>query len=429
MKNYKIICFILAILLIVALFLLFFPSGKKSVSGKKVVIRFSVWGGAVEKNIWEKTIEAFEKKYPDIKIKLEILSSGYKDKLHTMLASETAPDVFYTDHSSMFYKFVSKNVLLNLDPYIESDKEINLDDFFPQALDMFRVQGHLYAFPKDLHTFVLYYNKDVFDRAGINYPDESWNWNKFLEISKKLTVDRDGDGVIDQHGFVWDPRYWIILVYQNGGSLFNKEKNRALMDDKKVIEAINFLNNTVQSKISINPGSVKYSELNQMFSIGKVAMFISGVWVGAEFRKSNFNWDVAPLPFGKLRATALVGSGPVIYSKTRHPKEAYEFAKFTVSVEAEKIYSELGVSIPTRKSVAYSDAFLNPKMPPKNAKVFLDEIKYSYTLEFDDFELGDEIYNNIVQPELDKIWFQNKNPESICPLIAKEVNKFLAEHR
>jgi len=356
-----------------------------------------------------------------------MISSGYQDKLQTMLASESAPDVFYTDHSSMFYKFASKGVLLDLNPYIQNDKEFNINDFFPQALNMFHINGHLYALPKDLHTFVLYYNKDVFDEAGVEYPNKTWNWEKFIKISKLLTKDKNGDGVIDQHGFVWDPRYWIILVYQNGGSIFNKEKTKCLMSSKEVIEALKFLNYSVQNKISINPGTVKYRELNQMFAIGKVAMYISGVWVSAEFREYNFNWDIAPLPKGKRRATVIVGSGPVIYSKTKYPEQAYKFIKFTVSPEAERIYSKLGVSIPTRKSIAYSDAFLNPKLSPKNAIVFLEQIKYGYTIEFDDFIYGNEINQTIVQPELDKIWFGDKSPEEICPDIEYKVNKFLTK--
>ncbi|MBN1898085.1 MAG: extracellular solute-binding protein, partial [Spirochaetes bacterium] len=195
----------------------------------RIAIRFSTWGGAIEMNVWQATINRFEEKNPDIKITLEMLSGGYQDKLQAMLASETAPDVFYVDHSSMFFRFVSDKVLLNLDPLIKSDKNMDLNDFFPGALDMFRVNGHLYAFPKDLHTFALYYNKDIFDEADLDYPDESWDWNTFIRASKKLTIDKNNDGILDQYGFTWDPRYWMMLVYQNGGRLFNKKKSKCLM--------------------------------------------------------------------------------------------------------------------------------------------------------------------------------------------------------
>ncbi|MBU1076174.1 MAG: extracellular solute-binding protein, partial [Spirochaetes bacterium] len=232
--------------------------------------------------------------------------------------------------------------------------------------------------------------------------------------------------VIDQYAITWDPRFWLIVIYQNESRLFNKEKNRCIMSDKKTIEAIGFLNDLLNRyKVAINPQSVKYSELNQNFMTGRIAMYISGVWVGAEFRQSNFRWDVALLPKGKKRATGIVGSGPCMYSKTRHPEEAYEFVKFIVGPEAQKIYSELGVSIPTRKSIAYSECFLNPKAPPENSKVFLDQIKYGHTFEFDDFGAGSEININILQPELDKIWFQNKNPDNVCSVIENRVNEFL----
>ncbi len=421
---------IISLIILLSFFFLFSCVKKREnyISDKnKTVIRFSVWGGDIEFKIWKEVIKNFESKYSNVKVKLEMLPGGnYKDKLQAMLASETAPDVFYTDHSSMFYGFVARDVLLPLDKYIKQDKDIDIKDFFPQALEMFRVKGKLYAFPKDLHTFALYYNKDVFDKSGIKYPDKSWNWNKFLEVSKKLTLKKNSGNHMLQYGFIWDPRYWVMLVYQNNGAIFNKDKSKCLIGDKKVIEAIDFLNYTIQNKISINPGTIKYRELNQMFMLGRVAMYISGVWVGAEFRNQNFNWGIATLPKGKCRATLLVGSGPVVYAKTKHVTAAYNFAKFIVNKKSQKLFAKLGVSIPTRKSIAYSKYFLGDD--EQNMNVFIEQIKYGRTLEFDDFELGDEIMKEIVSPELDKVWFGNKNTKEACSVIEKGVNEFLSKY-
>lgn len=420
MKRTGIFCVILAAL--------FWGGCGKSQKG--VTLRFSVWGGQTEKEVWNRTISAFEKKNPGIRVVLDVISSGYQDKLQSMIASGTAPDVFYTDHSSLFYNLVSRDLLLDLTSRISNSREFSLEAYFPEAVRMFSVRGRLYAFPKDLHTFVVYVNKDAFDSAGIPFPSSDWTWDEFLETARRLTAHGIKNGAAEKKGFLWDPRFWVMLVHQNNGRLFSANYDRSLFSDARVIEALRFLNNALnKEKVCINPGSIKYEEMNQMFVLGKIGMYVSGVWVGAGFRQSSFRWDILPLPRGRKKSTGLVGSGCVVHSGTAHPEEACRFGMFTIQEEAEKIYASLGVSIPTLKSVAFSRAFLDPNQPPSGARIFLDEIAFGRTLDYDDFSRGKEIYDTVIQPELDKIWFDGQNPEAVCQEIDRKIAGYFKRNR
>lgn len=139
--------------------------------------------------------------HPDIKVRIEnVTYDAYWPRFLTMVAGGIPPDVIFLE-STRLASFASKGTILDLDPFIEADEEINMADFYPLALDALRYKGRLYALPNDIAVFAMFYNKDMFDEAGsIPHPQKGWTWDDFLEISKKLTRDIDGDGKIDQFG-------------------------------------------------------------------------------------------------------------------------------------------------------------------------------------------------------------------------------------
>ena len=161
--------------------------GRKSAKNE---ITLLMWGRAEEIKAVDNFIEKFNKIYPDIKVN-RIHSAQYYDKLQTMMASDTPPDVLYMG-SEYFPTYVSKNTLLDLTPFIKNDPDtntakFNIKDYFKETLKPFMYKKSYYGIPKDFTTLVLYYNKDLFDKEGIEYPTDKWTWVDFRKAAKALT--------------------------------------------------------------------------------------------------------------------------------------------------------------------------------------------------------------------------------------------------
>ena len=152
-------------------------------NGKKVEVTLAGWGGnPSEQKLLQQTLDEFEKKHPNIKVKLEVISEQYMDVIKTRLIGGEGPDVFYLDAFEA-PALIETGVLEPLDKYVTDDFDIN--DFEKPLLDAFKGKdGHIYGFPKDYSTLALFYNKKMFKEAGVDVPK---TWDELREVAKKLT--------------------------------------------------------------------------------------------------------------------------------------------------------------------------------------------------------------------------------------------------
>ena len=139
----------------------------------------------------------------------------------------TPPNVFDVA-VGRFRSFVERGILLNLSPYITKSE---IKDFYPLAIKAFSYKDSIYGLPWECETLVLYYyNKDLFDKEGLECPNSSWNWQQSLSACKKLTKDVNKDGIIDQYGFIlsnWLGE-WLPFIWQNNGRLMDEAGTRWL---------------------------------------------------------------------------------------------------------------------------------------------------------------------------------------------------------
>ena len=152
---------------------------KKNMSGE---ITFSFWGIPEEVAVQEAITEEFNKEYPNIKVNLDHVSGAadFNTTILTRISGGTAPDVFYMGEV-MVPIYADKGVVEDLLPYAEQDS-LDLSDYWDGVLSPAGYHdGHLWAFAKDCTPYMIYYNKDMFDEAGVAYPDSSWDFEKFKE--------------------------------------------------------------------------------------------------------------------------------------------------------------------------------------------------------------------------------------------------------
>ncbi len=189
-------------------FLIHLESAPRFEDGLRVY-RFACWGADKEIRELEALIAPINARATDFRIRLVPIPSDYHTKLCTMIAGDTAPELFYLSQEHVA-AFASQGALLDLTDLVAQDRQgaTDLDSYYPSVLEQFRWQGRLYGLPWIAQPVVLYCNVDAFVAAGVELPDRSWDWEKFVAAGKKLTRDTNGDGRIDQWGFIlngWPP--------------------------------------------------------------------------------------------------------------------------------------------------------------------------------------------------------------------------------
>jgi len=174
---------------------------KPAATNGPVEITFTMWGAPEELAVWQAVVDDFHKANPNITVKVDVSDwDSYWTKLNTLIAGGTPPDVFAMD-APLFMDWQNRGALLNLQPYIDADPAF-LSGIYPQTLSAYKTADGYYGLPRDFQTIVLFYNKDMFDAAGVEYPTSDWTYDDMLAAAKKLTLDKDNDGKIDQYG-IW----------------------------------------------------------------------------------------------------------------------------------------------------------------------------------------------------------------------------------
>ncbi|HET6453245.1 MAG TPA: sugar ABC transporter substrate-binding protein [Armatimonadota bacterium] len=368
-------------------------------------------------------VPEFEASHPDIKIRLNssLGDTGYDAKLLTLIAGKIPPDIVHiTQQNFPFYAV--KGIFLDLNPVIARDKSFNLNDYFGPVMDGMRFQGKLLGLPSDFSTIALVYNKRMFDKYHVPYPDKNWDWDKFLWAAKKLTRDTDGDGVIDQFGFVNINSYnrWPAWVWMNGGDILSPDMKKCLLDKPESIEGLKFYID-LSTKYHVAPMGAQTlgQSYQEMFMTEHAAMIADARYAYKTFAKGmSFPWDIAPMPKGKQRVTTFIWGGNSILRSTKHPREAWEFLKFLSGKEGALLNVRAGNAFPAYKKVAMSDLVLKSPLSPPHDKVFLDAIEYGrqapFPPQFTEF--------NQAMTKFDGCYLGYTPVDQICRQFTKDVN-------
>jgi multiple sugar transport system substrate-binding protein len=354
--------------------------------GEKTKIRATVWVGQAELDALNQMTDTYLETHPDIEVEWINISGGGpygRDKLLTMIAGGDIPDMMMLN-TGQFEGLASRGALLPLDDFVSRDS-MDLGIYWPQAIEGSKYQGTLYALPRDMSNVILYYNKDLFDAAGVAYPTDDWTWDDFLAAAQELTIDKDGDGQIDQWGFglnniVW---VWAGFVWGNGGDVLSEDRKQCLLEDPKTVEALEFyFGLQTEEGVSPPPGALpEASGSGDQMLTQAIAMGLFGPWwrpamVGNE---NQFAWDVAnpPMAPGGGRGSVAYIDHWAMSAQTEVADETWEFMKFLTSQEGQEMWTELigARSISPIKAVAESDAWTS--YGGSSGQIILDALSFS----------------------------------------------------
>ena len=305
----------------------------------------------------QRIIAEFEKSHPQIHVRVIYDTSKFQ-KLNVQLAGGAAPDLFYYVVDRL-PALAQRGQVADL-----TEKFSSLaDQFYPEVFESCRVGGKLCMVPFHFSTDILFYNRDWFEKAGESVPNESWDWQKFAEVVARSAAQRQAriPTVL--------PRP-LLLVQSFGGVLFAAGK--CTVNSPESIAALQFYRDLVARGIAPTTaamGEVEAFDGVNLFRDGKIPVLVGRTYMLTEFDHiADFRWDVAPVPKGKVRWSRLSVGGNCVWSGTKHPQEAWEFAQF-YSTEGAKIAAKSRNAIPALKVAAASAQF-----PP----AMMEALKYSH---------------------------------------------------
>jgi multiple sugar transport system substrate-binding protein len=325
----------------------------------------------------------FEAANPGIKIDNSTIPgyAAFWDRIQALYASGKSPDV-YGMSVGYEWDFANEGKIIDLDDQIKA--EMPADEYYQSPLPMLRYpdpSGRLFAFPMHWVCSCLYYNKDLFDKAGVPYPDESWTWDTLLDAAKELTGG-------NQYGFSSNSAHTHLdaAIVANGGKVLNDDYKSCALNSPEAIDTIQwFVDLIYKHKVAPDPNQatdIGLTTANLPFQSGQVAMVVDGSWQIVTARGATFSWDIAMVPGGKVKRVIYGGPDSLsISSKSEHPEEAWKFLKYAVG-PARSLASFSPGTVPIFKATAQSEEWLEKGLPPANKKVLLDTEQYMVGAEF-----------------------------------------------
>lgn len=403
-----------------------------------VDLRVSLWAGAQELQMEQRIVDEFMRRHPGVRVQIESIPSNYKEKILASMAAGSVADVILLD-SPIIPTLLNKSALLDLAPYADS-LGVDLGQYFEPVIETYTRGDSLLAFPKGFTPLVMYYNRRLFDDAGLAYPEDGWTWDDYLAAAQRLTVDADGDGIPEQYGtvFLTDLYLWQPWVWMNRGDIVSPDGRRAsgFFDSPESMEALRFLMDlrTVHGVAPHNLQTVAgsfSSAAASLFYNNRIAMMPSGHWalLGMDeyVRKGDLDVGVVPLPVPEdgVKSTVLYGAGWSVTRQTRHPEWAVRLAAFLGGDWAAEVRAASDIEIPAVAEAARLKAEADTT---GMEQVFLDEVPYgrqSWGTKIDDFLRIEQITKQAIE----EVMIGGRDLERTFTMAAEEIDEVLATVR
>lgn len=308
-------------------------------------------------------VEAFEGENPNITV--EVSSAPFADYftlLEADLVGGDAPDVFELNFES-FVSYAANNVLLDLTPYLSEGTP-----YYPRALEAFEHEGQQLALPESFSTVLLFYNKDLFDQAGIEYPTADWTWDDAMEAAQAIRALGD-----DIWGIFSPIQFWEFYkkAAQNNCEFFNEDMTESTINAPECVEALETMVSFVEADVMPDQIEAAGVTSEELFAQGNLGMIVIGIWMFGAFQDVPFAWDVELEPAMAQQGHHFFANGVAVSADTAHPEEAAAWAQFlTASETAARVRVDAGWELPALDQPEYVAAYLEQTPPENREAVF-----------------------------------------------------------
>jgi len=403
-------------------------------------ISFLIWqqSPGMDKAIGEDLPRKFEAAHPGTKVNVTILPfDQYNTKLALLSSSGTPPDTFAA--ATDFMRFISEGKVVALDELIKQDPV--LSDPAQSRVD---ANGFMRADRKSVYGtqfgpicgMQLYYNRDLFDKAGVKYPDDNWTWTDFHEAAKKLTIVEGGKTT--QWGTAWGylagwDGGWAPLVWDEGGEIFDSPFNpeKFYFDSPEVIKAWQFMQDMIfKDKVAPAPSDMEaLGQAGGPLLSGKVAMIIDGCWMMNSYKDGKFKLGMTVLPKGsKGRYNAgWYAGGMAISADSKNKELTWAYLRWLAADEqANQILASVGGACGAPMVKAFDKIYAASwkDVPGGDACTqSLDNVRAASIWA----NPWNEIWTNIISPQWDKFKTGAIDAQQFADAIHKPANDALSK--
>ncbi|MEA2104335.1 MAG: ABC transporter substrate-binding protein [Candidatus Cloacimonadota bacterium] len=347
--------------------------GKKEQTSDKTTIEFWHAMGGPLGDALTIMIDEFNNTHDDIYLKAISMGryEALSQKLMAAIVANTQPDMAQA-HENWTAKLIGGKAIIPIEKFINGKNGLSkeeLEDFYPVFIKSSTFGDTMWAFPFNKSVRVMYYNKDMFYKNGldINKPPETWD--DFINICKILTQDANGDGKIDQWGTTFATSVWqfLNLLLEAGGKIINEDQTKSLLNSKYGIMALNYLDDLLH-KYRVAYLSTGYDGQND-FLASKVGL-VEGSSVSMVYLQKDgsipFNIGISAIPHKKTKHNLISGTNVVIFrndkdkESQKRQEACWKFIKWFTSPEKTAQWANLTYYMPVRKS-ALNDPQLQEK--------------------------------------------------------------------
>lgn len=381
----------------------------------------------------EASLSAFRQRHPQITVNVtNTPGPTYNDKIQTLIAAGSAPDMFRLG-GDVFASFYVLKALAQLDPLIKRDR-FDLADFYAASLDVTRWGTRQYGLPSGFGYRVLFYNVDLFRKEGLPLPPGEWNapgwtFDDFVRVARQLTKRGDGPA---QWGFVSPRASWQIWLYAGGGRAISPSHDEVVIDRPEAVEALQAIGD-LETRHQVGQVGDETREMNvqQAFLAGRAAMWQSSLNTGTTTARTarGFEWDATPPPRGPkttgMRKTFGGGSAWHLGVDSKVQEAGWTLLRFLLSPEVVTQAAKEGFA-PERKSVVGSAAWTGDPLPPKSKKVITGG--FDGIIPFPKLTTWTE-WNQTANRELGPLWTGQKTAAEVAGAIKAATEPLMARHR
>ncbi len=389
-----------------------------------ITLNVGGWSSSPEEDaIVQQNLNNFMRLHPNIKINpWSPIYTNYPDAMNALAASNQLPDVFFMP-PNLAPEFISKGNLLNLSPYMASDNVQNSDYEAPLLAPFQCKSGQVYGLPKDWGTLGIFYNKDLFRKAGVALPSDSWTWDDMRSIAKKLTSGGNAPTSVHGISLTADSSRWLAFLFADGGSVLNNGGTRATFNDNVGIDTLNYYASFQRvDASSILPSDVGDAWSRDAFGKQRVAMVMEGPWLIPYLQKyyPNTHYGIAPLsisPTGR-RANLIFTNAWSASASTRYPAAAWELIQYMTGKDVQANVLKQGFALPTLVSLA-SDPYFDTH---PDVKTLFDAQTYG---DLDYYGPQDNFIHDRLNLAIDSVLLGEADARSALNKAAQQINKML----
>lgn len=359
----------------------FAPDSGGANSNPKTTVTIAVPAsvGGVEKAVMESLVAAYKAANPSVTqdFYVQEINGSYDSEMTQLASAGVLPDIFLTGDTNA-YLFANFGMTENLSGYVQGNSEYKaiVDDIYPSILDMYSFNGGTYGLPREYPRMVVYYNKALFDDAGIDYPQNGWTWEQFRTAATKLTKV-DVDGTVLQYGsnlrIRWTPAIMPLLLGLDADAKFISADGKSAAIDQNMLTGLSELREMVLAGECFN----EYAPDNASFANGSIAMHVSISGDVPNFEKTlgKGAFDIVAMPETERGSIGTGTSGYSVSSMSAHKTTAVDFLFFMASEAGQNILGRERGIVPVRKSMAETGEY-KKQYEGYNLSAFLYKTEY-----------------------------------------------------